>query len=114
MPGADCGSDHNPIVMTIGIKLRRVKRSKVRVKWKTDELKDVVKRNAFQSKLNKQLKDKGVKEEEEIEQIWNKLKECVTDVASEICGKEQNKKKQNWMNSDILDMMEERRKFKNT
>ena len=44
MPGADCGSDHNPIVMTIGIKLRRVKRSKVRVKWKTDELKDVVKR----------------------------------------------------------------------
>src|SRR3954469_7024517 len=74
MPGADCGSDHNPIVMTIGIKLRRVKRSKVREKWKTDELKDVVKRNAFQSKLNKQLKDKGVKEEEEIEQIWNKLK----------------------------------------
>ena len=42
------------------------------------------------------------------------MKECVTDVASEICGKEQNKKKQNWMNSDILDMMEERRKFKNS
>ena len=79
-----------------------------------DELKDVVKRNAFQSKLNKQLKDKSVKEEDEIEQIWNKLKECVTDIASEICGKEQNKKKQNWMNSDILDLMEERRKFKNT
>ena len=42
------------------------------------------------------------------------MTECVTDIASEICGKEQNKKKQNWMNSDILDMMEERRKFKNT
>jgi len=55
-----------------------------------------------------------LKKEDEIEQIWNKLKECVTDIASEICGKEQNKKKQNWMNSDILDMMEERRKYKNS
>src|SRR3989442_14307854 len=49
-----------------------------------------------------------------MEQIWNKSKECVTDVASEICGKEQNKKKQNWMNSDILDMMEERRRQKSS
>ena len=54
---------------TIGIKLRRVKRNKIRVKWKTDELKDVVKRNAFQFKLSKQLKDKSVEEDEEIEQI---------------------------------------------
>jgi exonuclease III len=114
MPGADCGSDHNPIVLTIRIKLRKVKGNKVRVKWNTTELKDVVKRNSFQSKLDKKLKDKCINDVEDIEQIWNKLKECVTDIASEICGKEQNKKKQNWMNSNILEMMEERRKYKNS
>src|SRR5437867_11915824 len=27
MPGADCGSDHNPIVLTLRIKLRMIKRN---------------------------------------------------------------------------------------
>ena len=93
MPGADCGSDHNPIVATLKIKLRSVKRSKPRTKWKTDVLNDAMKKDAFQSKLDKQLIDKGIKEEEDIEKIWSKLKECVTDIAEEICGKEQNKLK---------------------
>src|SRR5688572_3931188 len=114
MPGADCGSDHNPIVATLKIKLRSVKRSKPRTKWKTNVLKDAMKKDAFQSKLDKQLTDKGIKEEEDIEMIWSKLKECVTDIAEEICGKEQNKLKQDWMSLNILQIMEERRKYKSS
>src|SRR5437867_7019253 len=50
----------------------------------------------------------------EIGDIWNKLKEGIATVAEEICEKEQLPKKQNWMNSEILRKMEERRKCKNT
>ena len=34
MPGADCGSDHNPVVTTMQIKLKGPKRIKVADKWK--------------------------------------------------------------------------------
>ena len=39
------------------------------------------------------------------------MKECVTDIVSEISGKEQNKKTLNWANQNILEMMEKRRKY---
>ena len=38
----------------------------------------------------------------EIGEIWNKLKEGILSVVEEICEKEQLPKKQNWMNSEIL------------
>ena len=49
---------------------------------------------------------------DDIDQIRDKLKESIGDIAEEICGKEQAQKKQKWMNSQILNVMEERRKYK--
>ena len=48
-----------------------------------------------------------------IDQVWDTLKECIEEIAEEICGKEQHKKKQNWMTAEILHIMEERRRYKN-
>ena len=45
--------------------------------------------------------------------MWDTLKECIEEIAEEICGKEQHKKKQNWMTAEILHIMEERRRYKN-
>src|SRR5206468_4580031 len=49
----------------------------------------------------------------EVDEIWRRLKEEIVTVAEEICGKEKQPKKQNWMNSEILQKMEERRVSKN-
>ena len=49
----------------------------------------------------------------EIDEILKNLKEGIVVVAGEICRKEQRPKKQNWMNSEILQKMEERRNYKN-
>src|SRR6267154_5452569 len=62
--------------------------------------------------------DKTLQEEKnigcmEIDEIWKNLKEGIAEVAEEICGKEQLPKKQNWMNSEILHKMQERRNCKN-
>ena len=38
-PGADCGSDNNPVVMNIKTKLKRVKKSRsIRKKWNVSNL----------------------------------------------------------------------------
>ena len=113
MPGADCGSDHNPVIATIKIKLRKMRRTKPTTKWNLDKLKNPQNRCEYQNKLNKQLKDRNIRDINEIDQVWDTLKECIEEIAEEICGKEQHKKKQNWMTAEILNSMEERRRYKN-
>src|SRR6187399_193607 len=113
MPGADCGSDHNPVITTIKIKLRKMRRTKPTTKWNLDTLNNPQNRCEYQNKLNKQLKDKHVRDMDEIDQVWDTLKECIEEIAEEICEKEQHKKKQNWMTAEILHIMEERRRYKN-
>ena len=39
-PGADVDSDHNPVVATVAMKLRKRLRAKYRVKWNLGKLKD--------------------------------------------------------------------------
>ena len=95
------------------IRLQRVRKSKKTVKWNINNFKKPEIKNAFRTRLDKQLLDENIVAGMEIGEIWKKLKEGIATVAEEICGKEQLPKKQNWMNSEILCKMEERRKCKN-
>src|SRR5437899_1780012 len=100
MPGADCESDHNPAIVTTMIKLQRVRKSKKTVKWNINNFKKSEIKNAFGTRLDKQLQDENIDAEMDIGEIWSKLKEGIATVAEKICGKEQLPKKQNWMNSE--------------
>lgn len=112
MPGADCESDHNPVVATMKIKLQRVKKSKKTAKWNINSLKKPENRNAYETRLDKEIQEKKINEWMEIDEIWQKLSESIEIVAEEICGKEEATRKQSWMNADILRKMEERRQCK--
>src|SRR6188768_938586 len=124
-----------------------MRRTKPTTKWNLDKLKNPQNRYEYQNKLNKQLKDKNIRDMDEmsvrnkgkacgedsvpiellqcmeeegietvtrrIDQVWDTLKECIEEIAEEICGKEQHKNKQNWMTAEILHNMEERRRYKN-
>ena len=77
MPGADCGSDHNPVAATMKIKLTGIRRTRRLKKWNVGILQNVEKKGEFQSKLDKQLQDKRVNEMDEIDQIWKSLKSSI-------------------------------------
>src|SRR6059036_169034 len=64
-------------------------------------------------RLDQQLQEEKIDGCMEVDEIWKRLKDGISIVAEEICGKETQPKKQNWMNSEILHKMEERRKCKN-
>ena len=64
-------------------------------------------------RLDQQLQEEKIDGCMEVDEIWKRLKYGISTVAEEICGKEMQPKKQNWMNSEILHKMEERRKCKN-
>ena len=66
MPGADCKSDHNPVIMTMKIKLQRFRKFKKTVKWNVGGLKKSEIRKAYRVKLDKKLLEEKIHEELEI------------------------------------------------
>ena len=80
------------------------------MKWNLNNLKKPEIRNAYRVRLDRQLQEEKIDGCMKIDEIWKKLKDGIVMVAEEIYREEQQK--QNWMNSEILHKMEERRQFK--
>ena len=94
MPGAECGSDHNPVIVKMKIRLQRVKKSKRMVKCNLRGFKTKKVRDDYRMRLDKQLQEEKCDEVDindiwkeridvgmEIDEIWKKLKEGITIVA---------------------------------
>ena len=71
-------------------------------------------RDTFQNRVTQHLINSRVEDIDEVDQIWKNLRECINDVATEICGKDVDNKKQKSMTEDILRVMEERQSYKNS
>ena len=77
MPGADCGSDHNPVLATMRIKLQSVRRAKKKAKWNVNNLKKPEIRKEYRVRLDKQIQEQNIDKGTEIDEIWRKLSECI-------------------------------------
>ena len=69
IPGADCDSDHNHVVVKMKIRLQRVKKSKKTVKWNTNDLKKPEIRNVYRIQLDQQLQEKKIDKCIEVDEI---------------------------------------------
>ena len=60
MPGADCRSDHNPVLVTMRIKLQSVRRAKKKAKWNANNLKKTEIRKEYGVRLDKQIQEQNI------------------------------------------------------
>ena len=70
-PGADCGSDHNPVVINIKTTLKRMKKNKcTRRKWNVSKLESGTIKEKYKIESEKLIdaKDHG----ENVEEAWGK------------------------------------------
>ncbi|KAI5700378.1 hypothetical protein M8J77_008043 [Diaphorina citri] len=114
-PGADCGSDHNPVVMKVKIKLKKPNKKKPNMKWDLDKAKNPNIKELFAITLNQEI-DKNCSQSEmgNANTRWNNLKISIKATAEKIIGKSKMLAKQKWMTNEILDWMEKRKQFKNS
>ncbi|KAI5742924.1 hypothetical protein M8J77_012730 [Diaphorina citri] len=115
-PGADCGSDHNPVVITMRIKLKKLAKKNFIKKWDVNRTKCPVTKAHFTFKVNEKVESMHSESynKDDVELNWNNLKKAMTTSAEETIGTEKLKAKQKWMTLDILKLMEERKKLKNS
>ena len=119
-PGADIGSDHNPVVATVKINLKRIKKKENMEQFNIDMLKDehmrqqyaVVVNNIFDC-LEHEVTEQEY-EKDRVDILWTNIKEGIQKAVHSILPKIVKKNKKPWISTNILDMMEKRKRAKNT
>ena len=112
MPGADCDSDHVPVVCSVRIKLKKVHKSKVQPKYHVDYLttNDTMKEQysvSVKNKFDALSKITSAREKYEV------LKQCIIESVQENIPVVTRKQHKKWITEEILNLMETRRKSKN-
>ena len=111
-PGADCYSDHNPVIVTLRMKLKKINKRVNRIQFDLDCLKS---NNEIKEKYQVAVKNRFeiFSKIEDIDEKWLSFKEAITTAADEIIPKKRPTAKQKWMTDDILKLMDKRRGKKN-
>ena len=112
-PGADIGSDHNPVIMTLTVKLKQPKRRKMNAQLDMNMLNDTKIRNnyniAVQNRYQVLMNEGTPQTQDDTEKQWTALKESMTKAATEVLPKKKRVQKQPWMTEEILEKMEKRK-----
>ncbi|GFS24698.1 RNA-directed DNA polymerase from mobile element jockey-like [Elysia marginata] len=115
-PGADIGSDHNPVIMQMKVKLKipHSKQTKT-VKYCTKLLRLSEEAEKYAVLVKNKFQCLYVEETDatrDIDQQWDCLKEAIEKTNEEFLPRVNREAKQEWITEDILDMMKERKRLK--
>ena len=113
-PGADIGSDHDLLMVTFRLRLKKISKSKhTRLKFDLKKLKDPNMLETFQAMIGGRFAPLTImsNEDTDIYLMITTFKTAVTETASEILGKHCQKKKP-WITAEILDLCDKRRELR--
>ena len=113
-PGADIGSDHELVMMTFKLHLKRVKKvGHTRIKFDLEKLKDPEVAEAFHAMIGGKFAALTILDADGtyMETLINTFNTAVPNTASEILGTHRPVKKP-WVTADLLDLCDKRRELK--
>ena len=113
-PGADIGSDHELIMMTFKLHMKRVKKlGHARIKFDLEKLKDPETAKTFHAMIRGKFAALTILDADGtyMETLINTFNTAVTNTTSEILGKYSPVKK-TWVTADLLDLCDKRRELK--
>lgn len=110
-PGADVNSDHNLLLAEIRIRFKKVPRVQQPTRIDIDKLKI----NQIRQEVSESLENEfeALQTELGIEEKWIEFKTITNNLIRSKLKYDRPVKRQSWMTNDILDLMEERRRYKN-
>src|SRR6266576_1552451 len=108
LPGVDIDSDHNLLMAEVNFRMKKVHKGNRRKKWNLEKLKG--KSQVVGEKIAERIKTEGVTS---IEEQWKNIREGIKEVVKEEIGFEEGRIAQKpWVTREMLEKMDERRKFK--
>ena len=112
-PGADIGSDHELVMMTFKLHLKRTKKQQhARIKFDVDKLEDRHVAEVFQAMIGGKFAALSILDSDmDLQTLTDTFNAAVTDTGNEILGKHRPVKKP-WVTAEILDLCDKRRELK--
>ena len=113
-PGADIGCDHDFLMMTFRLRLKKISKPKhTRLKFDLEKLKDPNVLETFQAMIGGRFASLAImsNEDTDIDSMITTFNTAVTETASEILGKHRQKKIP-WITAEILDLCDKRRELR--
>ncbi|XP_049944546.1 uncharacterized protein LOC126426686 [Schistocerca serialis cubense] len=110
-PGADVDSNHNLLVMNCRLKLKKLQKGGNLRRWDLDELTKPEVVQSFRDSVREQLT--GIEERNTVEEEWVALRDEVVKAAEDQVGKKTRASRNPWVTEEILNLIDERRKYKN-
>ena len=113
LPGADCDSDHIPVISKMRINLKRLKKGKYQPKFEVGFLKtnkDLKEKFVIEVKNKFQLLE--VEDLTDTDELWNGIKTSLNEAIQENIPQKSRKENKKWMTNEVLGLMEERRLYK--
>uniref|UniRef100_A0A8D8LPD3 Craniofacial development protein 2 n=1 Tax=Cacopsylla melanoneura TaxID=428564 RepID=A0A8D8LPD3_9HEMI len=113
-PGADIRSDHNPVIIEMKVKLKKIQKKFVPKSIDLERLKDPICTRAVSDFIEDELSKVEVEfEEYNINDKWNYLKNTINKAQDNIIGPTKFDKRKEWMTNEIMELMDKRRSYKN-
>ncbi|XP_073820464.1 uncharacterized protein [Musca autumnalis] len=110
-PGADVPSDHVLLMTKLQTKLRTNMKKKIRKRMNVEKLDEPSIKTEIKALIGQEFsKIEGM----DSESIWKSVKQSLKSIADNNLGSNPRKRKNEWMTTEILGLMEERRKYKNS
>ena len=113
-PGADCASDHVPVVMNVFIKLKKIERKRKSPRLCLIALQE---NEEMRGNYRNRVRDRyteGERSDDEwnVEDKWDTLARAMVDTAEEMLEGRERMARQEWMTEEILALMDRRREYK--
>lgn len=114
-PSADIGSNHNLLCSNLRIKLKKVKTASRPNKTYLELLKNPEIRDDLASQINTEIHNlfETPIENKPVNENWMNIKNSLLNKAEAVTSKPERTIKKQWMTHEILNLMEQRRNFKN-
>src|SRR5688572_5360145 len=103
-PGADCGSDHELLVATLKMKLKRLKRGERLIRY---ECKGII--PEYRDKIKNRFEALHLDEAINADDMWEEMKKVVHEEASIHVPRKERKKISPWLTEEAIKIAEERR-----
>ena len=113
-PGADCDSDHVPVIMKVKLRLKKIQRKRKSPRLCMDA---IYKNEELREEYSRKVQDKYREMEDNrepwsVDRQWNAMGKAMVETAEELVERRERRARQEWMTEDILDLMERRRACK--
>uniref|UniRef100_A0A8D8SWI4 Craniofacial development protein 2 n=1 Tax=Cacopsylla melanoneura TaxID=428564 RepID=A0A8D8SWI4_9HEMI len=110
--GAECGSDHNLVLIKIKQSLATEKKnnSNQLPNINLENIKDPIKASRYRELLSTKFEQNAEAEEMDLERKWSRLKNTIQDCARDICGEKEKRRRTNpWFDRECSEEVERRK-----